>query len=133
MKECNLHTVIRLPQSCFAPYASVATNLLFFDKTGSTEETWFYRLDMPEGYKHFSKTKPILREHFMPVDEWWNNRVEIKDEKEHEEMSDTWKSKKYTFDEIKNNNYDLSLCGYPVEEKIILSPEDTIRNFNEKK
>ena len=131
MKECNLHTVIRLPKSCFSPYASIATNLLFFDKTGPTEETWFYRFDMPEGYKHFSKTKPILREHFAPVDEWWNNRVEIKDVKEHEDMSDTWKAKKYTIDEIKENGYKLDLCGYPVEEKIILSPEDTIRNFKE--
>ncbi|MBQ7826952.1 MAG: N-6 DNA methylase, partial [Clostridia bacterium] len=52
LKECNLHTVIRLPQSCFAPYTSITTNMLFFDKTGSTQETWFYRFDMPEGYKH---------------------------------------------------------------------------------
>ena len=93
LKECNLHTVIRLPQSCFAPYTSIATNLLFFDKTGPTEETWFYRLDMPEGYKHFSKTKPMKREHFAPCDEWWDNRQEIKDEKEHDSATETWKSR----------------------------------------
>lgn len=133
MKECNLHTIIRLPQSCFAPYTSIATNLLFFDKTGPTEETWFYRLDMPEGYKHFSKTKPMKREHFAPADEWWDNRVEILDEKTHEDMSDTWKSKKYTIAEIEANGYNIDLCGYPVEEKIILSPEDTIKAFIEKR
>ena len=129
MKECNLHTIIRLPQSCFAPYTSIATNLLFFDKTGPTVETWFYRLDMPEGYKHFSKTKPMKREHFAPCDEWWDNRVEIKDEKKDDSTTETWKAKKYTVDEIASNGYNLDLCGYPTEEKIILSPEETINNF----
>ena len=133
MKECNLHTVIRLPQSCFAPYTSIATNLLFFDKTGSTEEIWFYRLDMPEGYKHFSKTKPMKREHFAPCDEWWDNRVEIKDEKTDESQSETFKAKKYTIQEIENDGYKLDKCGYPVEEKIIFSPEETIKNYIEKK
>ena len=133
MKECNLHTIIRLPQSCFAPYTSIATNLLFFDKTGPTKETWFYRLDMPKGYKHFSKTKPMVREHFAPVDEWWDNRVEILDEKTHEDISDTWKSKKYTIADIEANGYNIDFCGYPVEEKVILSPEDTIKAFIEKR
>lgn len=126
MRDCNLHTIIRLPQSCFAPYTSIATNLLFFDKTHNTQETWFYRLDMPEGYKHFSKTKPMKREHFAPVDGWWNNRVEIKDSE-----TDTYKAKKFTYDELEALGFNIDLCGYPVEEKIILSPEDTIKNFKE--
>ena len=129
LSECNLHTIIRLPQSCFAPYTSIATNLLFFDKGQSTKEIWYYRLDMPEGYKHFSKTKPMLREHFACVDDWWNNRKEIVDVKDHEDMSTTYKSKMYSIDEIEANGYNLDLCGYPIEEKIILSPEETIANF----
>lgn len=129
MKECNLHTIIRLPQSCFAPYTSIATNLLFFDKGESTQEVWFYRLDMPEGYKHFSKTKPMKKEHFDCVREWWDNRAEIQDEKADEAMSVTYKAKKYTIDEIAGNNYNLDLCGYPTEEKVILSPEETMENF----
>lgn len=133
MKECNLHTIIRLPQSCFAPYTSIATNLLFFDKTGPTAETWFYRMDMPEGYKHFSKTKPIRRDHFNVVDEWWDNRTEIKDPQKEGSTTETWKSKKYSIDEITGNDYNLDLCGYPTEEKIILSPEETIKNFIEKR
>ena len=59
MEEFNLHTVIRLPKSVFAPYTSITTNILFFDKTKKTEATWFYRMDMPEGFKNFSKTKPM--------------------------------------------------------------------------
>lgn len=129
MKECNLHTIIRLPQSCFAPYTSIATNLLFFDKGESTEEIWFYRLDMPKGYKHFSKTKPMKREHFNCVDEWWNDRKEIVDEKEHEDMTTTYKAKKYTIEEIVENEYNIDLCGYPTEEKIILSPKDTLSSY----
>lgn len=126
MKECNLHTIIRLPQSCFSPYTSIATNLLFFDKTGPTEEIWFYRLDMPEGYKHFSKTKPMKREHFATVDEWWDNRQEIKDVD-----TDTYKSRKYTIKEVEERGYDIDLCGYPTIVKEILSPEDTMKNFIE--
>lgn len=129
LKECNLHTVIRLPGSCFAPYTSIATNLLFFDKTGPTENTWFYRLDMPEGYKHFSKTKPIRREHFALVDEWWDNRIEIKDEKENNSATETWKSRCVPVSEIVNNGYSLDFCGYPNEEKVILSPKETMDNF----
>jgi type I restriction enzyme M protein len=133
LKECNLHTIIRLPQSCFAPYTSIATNLLFFEKTGSTKETWFYRLDIPKDYKHFSKTKPMKRHHFTPVDEWWDNRVEIIDDKAHEDVSDTFKSRKYSLDVFEKNNFSFDLCGYPKEEKIILSPEDTIKVFAEKR
>jgi type I restriction enzyme M protein len=133
LSTCNLHTVIRLPNSCFAPYTSIATNLLFFDKTGPTEETWFYRLDMPDGYKHFSKTKPMKREHFAPVDGWWDNRVEIKDEKEDESHTETWKSRKYSIKEIEQLGYNIDLCGYPQEQKTILSPEETIQTFIEKR
>ena len=118
LKKFNLHTVIRLPGSVFAPYTSITTNILFFDKTGETKETWFYRLDLPEGYKNFSKTKPMLREHFAPVDDWWNNRIEIQD-----------KSKKYSVSELLENGCNFDLCGFPTKEKIILSPEETIRDF----
>ena len=133
MKECNLHTIIRLPQSCFAPYTSIATNLLFFDKTGPTQETWFYRLDMPEGYKHFSKTKPMQTKHLEPVSEWWRNRVEIKDERKDDSLTETWKARKYAIDEIKAGHYNLDLCGFPHEEQVILSPEDTITRYVEKR
>ena len=129
LEECNLHTIVRLPASVFAPYASIATNLLFFDKTGPTKELWIYRMDIPEGYKAFSKTKPIELKHFEPVIEWWNNRIEIKDEKIDESLKETWKAKKFTIEEIEKLNYNLDQCGYPVKENIILSPQETINNF----
>lgn len=124
MSECNLHTVIRLPKTCFKPYTDIATNLLFFDKTGKTEEVWFYRMDMPEGYKAFSKTKPLQRIHMTCIDEWWSNRVEIKDVD-----TDTFKSKKFTYKDIELNGFNLDLCGFPTKEEEILSPAETISNF----
>ncbi len=133
MTECNLHTIIRLPSSVFAPYTSINTNLLFFDKIGKTEAIWFYRMDMPEGVKHFNKTKPIKREDLKCVDEWWNNRIEILDEKENESSTQTYKAKKYTYKEIEDNGFDLDLCGYPEQEEIILTPEETIKNYKERR
>lgn len=126
LNEFNLHTVVRMPHSVFAPYTSITTNILFFDNTHPTEETWFYRMDMPEGYKNFSKTKPIQLEHFNPVIEWWNNREEIIED-------DFPKAKKYTKKELEDMHYNLDLCGYPHEEEKILEPKELIRQFKEKR
>ncbi len=125
--EFNLHTIIRMPHSVFAPYTSITTNILFFDNTGATKETWFYRLDMPEGYKNFSKTKPMKLEHFAPAMDWWNNREEII-------VDEFPKAKKYTATAIAEEfNYNIDLCGYPHEEEEILAPQDLIKNYREKR
>lgn len=129
LEEFNLHTIIRLPRSVFAPYATITTNLLFFDNTTSTENVWFYRMDIPKGYKAFSKTKPIEEKHLKCVEDWWNNRVEIKDIKEDETLTETWKAKKVGINEIISNDYSLDYCGYPVKEDIIRSPKETVENF----
>lgn len=133
IEECNLHTIVRLPSSIFAPYTSIATNLLFFDKTKKTDEIWFYRMDMPDEYKAFSKTKPVELKHLQPVIDWWNNRKEIKDIKEDESLNETWKSKKFAVSEIEELNYNLDQCGFPVKEEVILSPKETMNNFIEKR
>lgn len=124
--EFNLHTVIRMPHSVFAPYTSITTNILFFDRTEPTKETWFYRLDMPDGYKNFSKTKPMELNHFAPIMEWWNNREEIT-------VEGFNKSKKYTVEEIAEKNYNIDLCGYPHEEEEILPPKELIQQYQEKR
>lgn len=124
--EFNLHTVIRMPHSVFAPYTSITTNILFFDRTKPTEETWFYRLDMPEGYKNFSKTKPMELKHFDPAMDWWNNREEIN-------VDGFDKAKKYTAEEIAARNYNIDLCGYPHEEEEILPPKELIQQYQEKR
>lgn len=128
IEEFNLHTIIRLPASVFAPYTPITTNILFFDKTKKTEQIWFYRVDKPEEYKNFSKTKPMKLEHFSECIDWWNDRKEIKDIE-----TDTFKAKAYTVQDIVNRDYDIDLCGYPTVEEEVLSPEETIRNFHEKR
>lgn len=125
--EFNLHTVVRMPGSVFAPYTSITTNILFFDNTHPTEETWFYRLDMPKGYKHFSKTKPMKLEHFQPVFDWWNNRQEITED-------GFQKAKKFTAKELSEElGYNLDQCGYPHEEEEILAPMDLIHRYEEQR
>ena len=127
--EFNVHTIIRMPGSCFAPYTSIATNLMFFDKTGGTENTWFYRFDLENEQKFSMKRNPITREKISAIDEWWDNRVEIKDKKADDSMTDTWKSRCVGIQEIKDGNYNIDFCGFPVEEKVILSPEETVARF----
>ena len=127
LSEFNLHTIIRMPGSVFAPYTPITTNILFFDRTKPTEETWFYRMDMPEGYKHFSKTKPMKLEHFAPVVEWWNNRQEIA-------VDGFDKAKKYTVQQLTEElGYNLDQCGYPHVEEEILDPMDLIQRYQEER
>lgn len=126
LEEFNLHTVIRLPKSVFAPYTSITTNVLFFDKTKKTEATWFYRMDMPEGYKNFSKTKPMKIDHFAPVMEWWNKREEVT-------IDGFDKARRYTLKEIQDRGYNIDLCGFPQVEEVVLDPKATITNYHERR
>lgn len=97
LEDCNVHTIVRLPQSVFAPYATVNTNLIFFEKGKPTEEIWYYEHTLPEGAKAYNKTKPIRIEEFETIKKWWNNR---------EESEVCWK---VSIDTIINRNYDLDV------------------------
>ena len=127
LSEFNLHTIVRMPGSVFSPYTSITTNILFFDRTGPTKETWFYRLDMPEGYKHFSKTKPMKLEHFDPVVGWWNDRKPLN-------VDGFDKARCYTAEELSVDlGYNLDQCGFPHEEEEILDPLDLIHRYQEER
>jgi type I restriction enzyme M protein len=126
LNEFNLHTVVRMPHSVFAPYTSIRTNILFFDNTEPTKDTWFYRVDMPEGYKNFSKTNPMKLEHFNEALQWWENREEI-------EVDGFPKAKKFSINEIVERSYNIDLCGFPHEEEVILEPMDLIQEYQEKR
>jgi type I restriction enzyme M protein len=97
LEDCNLHTIIRLPNSVFQPYASVATNLLFFTKGEKTEKIWYWEHKLPEGYKAYSKTKPIQFAEFDQLKQWWNKR---------EESEQAWQVDMKT---IKGNGYNLDI------------------------
>ncbi len=104
LTECNLHTIIRLPNSVFSPYATVATNLLFFEKGKPTKNIWYYEHKLPEGQKSYSKTKPIRVEEFDPIKKWWKKRKE----------SDlAWK---VSIDTIKECGWDLDIKNPNKEE-----------------
>ena len=132
LREFNLHTIVRLPGSIFAPYTSIATNILFFNNECAegaeegfcTEKTWFYRLDMPEGYKHFSKTKPMRSEHCEPMRTWWHNRTEIVSEDGKDE-----KSRAFTAQELLSLGCNFDQCKYPKEEEEILAPAELLKNY----
>lgn len=127
LTEFNLHTIIRLPSSVFSPYTSISTNLLFFDNTGSTKETWYYRVDIPSDRKHFSKTKPMELKHFDECIDWWDDRKEIM-------LEDSPKAQKFSADYLLNEQgCNIDLCGYPHEEEEVLSPMETIQNYQEKR
>lgn len=83
-------------------------------------------IDLPEGYKHFSKTKPMKLEHFAPAVAWWHGRAPI-------QQDGFDKAKKYTLQEIKDRNYNIDLCGYPHEEEEILPPKELIQQYQEKR
>ena len=133
LREFNLHTVIRLPGSIFSPYTSIATNILFFNNEVaegaaegfSTARTWFYRLDMPEGYKHFSKTKPMLPEHCNPIRDWWSHRTEIVNPETGEE-----KSRRFTAQQLLAMGLNLDQCKFPKDEEEVLPPDELLQQYH---
>jgi len=105
LEDCNLHTIIRLPNSVFQPYATVATNLLFFTKGTPTKEVWYYEHKLPEGQKAYNKTKPIQAKEFDPIKTWWTDR---------KESDIAWKVDIKT---IINRNYDLDIKNPTKQEE----------------
>lgn len=134
LKDFNLHTIIRLPGSIFAPYTSIATNIIFFNNERAegapegynTKETWFYRLDMPEGYKHFSKTKSMKLEHTAPITEWWNNRKEIVADNDE-------KSRCFSVEELIASDCNFDRCKFPKEEEEVLPPKELLEDYYKKR
>ncbi len=132
LEDCNVHTIVRLPQSVFAPYATVNTNLIFFEKSGqsfnprnqgvdnrhATKEIWYYEHTLPEGQKAYSKTKPIRIEEFEPIKNWWNNRAE---------SEVAWKVPMQT---IIDRNYDLDIKNpNKVVEEVVYDRKAIIENM----
>jgi type I restriction enzyme M protein len=76
IKEFNLHTIVRLPNGVFSPYTNIPTNVLFFDRSGPTQDVWYYEHPLPEGRKNYTKTQPLQFDEFTPLIAWWNNREE---------------------------------------------------------
>jgi type I restriction enzyme M protein len=97
LTECNLHTIVRLPNGVFSPYTGIKTNLLFFTKGQPTKDVWYYEHPYPPGAKSYNKTKPIRIEEFEAEKAWWTNRVE---------NERAWR---VSFDEIAGKNFNLDI------------------------
>jgi type I restriction enzyme M protein len=123
MEECNLHTIVRLPNSVFKPYASVGTNLLFFEKGRSTEDIWFYEHRVPESQKAYSMTKPILIQHLRSCTEWWGGASR-------EGRTETEVAWKMSADEIKVRGYNLDVKNPHVVFDDHGDPDDLLRELD---
>ncbi|MCQ1531392.1 type I restriction-modification system subunit M [Lutispora saccharofermentans] len=118
LEEFNLHTIVRLPNGVFAPYTDINTNLLFLEKGKPTKEIWFFEHPLPEGYKKYTKTKPIRHEEFELEKQWWNNR---------EENQYAWK---VSIEEIKSRNYNLDI-NHPLKtgNNELKTPKELIKEL----
>lgn len=131
LREFNLHTIIRLPGSIFAPYTSIATNILFFNNERAegapegwaTKQTWFYRLDMPSDRKHFSKTKPMTLEHCRPIKEWWGDRREIIVADGNE------KARCFSVEDLISSGCNFDRCKFPKDEEEVLPPAELLAQY----
>lgn len=117
LEDCNLHTIVRLPGSVFAPYTSIATNLLFFTKGEPTKEIWYYEHRVPEGVKAYNKTKPIRNEEFDSIKEWWKDR---------KETDVAWK---VGIDEIIKRGYNLDIKNPNILKVDELNPEEVLADY----
>lgn len=117
MEECDLHTIVRLPKGVFAPYTSIKTNVLFFEKGRPTTEVWYYEHPYPEGYKSYSKTKPMRIEEFEPEKAWWDNRVETER---------AWKG---TIDEIRERGFNLDISNPNAAEETHGDPDVLLERY----
>ena len=124
LKECNLHTLVRLPNSVFAPYTGIKTNILFLEKGKPTETVWYYEQQLPEGVKAYNKTKPMQFEEFGGCMQWWGGTLR----KKRKENEVAWK---VNIDEIKNRNYNLDIKNPHVGEQITHDPEALLSLYNE--
>lgn len=124
MEECNLHTIVRLPNSVFRPYASIGTNMLFFEKGQPTKDIWFYEHRVPEGQKAYSMTKPIKVEHLQPCIDWWGGE----ERKGRMESDAAWR---VTADEVKAGDYNLDFKNPHTEEEDHGDPKALLTQLEE--
>lgn len=121
LATCNLHTIVRFPKGVFAPYTSIQTNLLFFTKGEPTKEIWYYEHPYPEGYKSYSKTKPMRFEEFAPEVAWWNARVE---------NEQAWR---VSIDDIRARNFNLDIKNPNAATDAHEDPDVLLERFQQAK
>lgn len=119
LSEFNLHTIVRLPKGVFSPYTSITTNILFFEKGEPTKNVWFFEHPYPEGYKSYSRGKPLQIEEFDLEKKWWKKRVQ---------NEYAWK---VSLKEIVARNYNLDFKNPHIIDEVHLDPEELLHEYEE--
>jgi type I restriction enzyme M protein len=125
LQDCNLHTIVRLPNSVFAPYTGIKTNLLFFTKGTPTQDIWFYEQTLPVGVKAYNKTKPMKVQEFEPVAKWWGSEVNSFSTRVENEYA--WK---VSLANIQARNYNLDCKNPHIGEQISHDPELLLAQYH---
>ena len=123
-QECNLHTIVRLPNGVFNPYTGIKTNILFFTKGQPTHEVWFYEHPYPDGVKNYSKTKPMKYEEFAAEQAWWGDEADGFAARVENEQA--WK---VSIDDIIARNFNLDIKNPHVGEQISHDPDELLARY----
>jgi len=124
LEECNLHTIVRLPNGVFAPYTGIKTNLLFFTKGKPTEHVWYYEHPYPDGIKSYNKTKPMRFEEFATEIDWWGNEAD--GFKARVQSEQAWK---VPVADIVARNYNLDIKNPHIGEQISHDPDVLLAQY----
>lgn len=124
MQECNLHTIVRLPNGVFNPYTGIKTNLLFFTRGQQTSHIWYYEHPYPEGVKSYNKTKPMRFEEFQPEIDWWGSEADG-----FAARVETGQAWKVSIDDIKARNYNLDIKNPHIAELISHDPDELLEKY----
>ena len=129
LTECNLHTIVRLPNGVFAPYTGIKTNILFFTKKPesewpATQDVWFYEHPYPEGVKSYNKTKPMRFEEFQTEIDWWGDAADGFAGRQQTEQA--WQ---VSLDDIKARNYNLDIKNPHVVKQIKHDPKELLQQY----
>jgi type I restriction enzyme M protein len=120
LHEHNLHTIVRMPKGVFAPYTKINTNLLFFEKGPSTDEVWYFEHPLPEGYKKYTKTKPLQFDEFELEQEWWDDRENDKFDEY------AWK---VPVEELEDRDYNLDIGNPHEDDEEITDPDELLARY----
>ncbi|WP_305819186.1 N-6 DNA methylase [Photobacterium leiognathi] len=125
-EECNLHTIVRLPNGVFNPYTGIKTNILFFTKGKPTKDVWFYEHPYPEGVKNYSKTKPMKFEEFQQEIDWWGNEADGFASRVENEYA--WK---VSIEDIIARNFNLDIKNPHQDEVIAHDPQELLASYQQ--
>ncbi len=131
LEECNLHTLVRLPNSVFAPYTSIKTNILFFEKGTPTQDIWYYEIPLPEGVKAFNKTKPMKLEHLDGCRDWWGEGDALEQKRQRQNRQENEQAWKVSIDEIIQRNYNLDIKNPHQPEQESHDPDELLSRYQQ--